>query len=215
MIHKTTIVLMTLLCFAGCSQRQPEPAPVLEPEQTQSATHSSDLEAQLAQERAALKTQTGIMPSIAEREKREAAKKQGESSLYASGNQLSFAPPSSQASPGAPDSLFSPENKRRFDGGALQITSPKQGSHFRFSTRVSISARAQNPRDIRSVIFYANDKIIGRASGHPYRCKWLVRQRGQITLRIVATTMRNTTLTDSLMVFVDKKDLYMNSAQAP
>jgi len=75
---------------------------------------------------------------------------------------------------------------------------------------VSVSARAQNPREIRSVIFYANNKIIGRTSSHPYRCKWYVRQRGPIAIQIVATTMQNTTLNNIINVVVDDKGLYMD-----
>jgi hypothetical protein len=210
MLGKTICILAPICFLLGCAQSSREPAPAAESEQAPVVADANGLEAKMAREREALKTNTGIMPSRAERERREAAERQQESSLFASGNRLYSAPDQTSPSKTSPSSLFSSKNEVRFDGRPLTITSPSKGAHFRYGSSVSVSARAQDPMSIRSVAFYANDRIIGRASRHPYRCKWNVRMRGQVVLRVEALTKRNQTLTDSTAVFVDEKDLYMD-----
>jgi hypothetical protein len=75
---------------------------------------------------------------------------------------------------------------------SVEITTPTNGSVFWFGTPITLTAEASDPGlDIRSVSFYANDLLLGKATNSPYSLVWTNARPGPYTLTALAFDVAN------------------------
>jgi hypothetical protein len=74
----------------------------------------------------------------------------------------------------------------------VEITSPTNDSVFWFGAPITLTADASDPGiSIRSVTFYANDDIVGKATTSPYSVVWTNARPGRYTLSALAFDVAN------------------------